>query len=148
MVDWPSLLLGGIVGSLTASVLAYFGARRLQDQAIKRHERGVARAVYYEIATIASDLTIALKNGLAMPEVATDTYDRGAGDIAQFLTPVAFDVVALAYYSIHVFQWHSPVGEPVEPDLAEIIGQFAKARLVLEAAAFTTAESVARRNPS
>lgn len=146
-MDWVGVALGGLGGSLVGSVVAYVGARRIQDRAIRRRERGVARAVYYEVARIASDLTIAAESRLAMPIVSTDTYDRSVGDLAQFLPPRDFDKVGFAYYSIHLYMWHAPAGTRDLPDLPEIVRRFAEARDVLERAAFTPEEMRARRAP-
>jgi hypothetical protein len=144
-MDVAAVFVGGLGASLLASFLAYYGARRLQDSAIRRRERGAARAVYYEVAQIASDLVIAVMHRLAMPSISTATYDRAAADLAVFLTPSDFDKVAFAYYSVHLCQWHAPVGTADLPDLPVIVERFAAARDVLEHTAFTSEEMAARR---
>ncbi len=147
-MDRGAVFLGGLGASLVASFIAYLAARHLQNEAIRRHERGAARAVYYEVAQIASDLIITAEQGLGMPSVSAATYEQAAADLVVFLAPTDFDKVAFAYYSVHLDQRHAPPGAMDLPDLPEIIARFAAARDVLEHAAFTPEESEARQRPS
>lgn len=144
-MDLSAVFLAGLGASSLASIVAYVGAWRLQNVAIQRRERGSARAVYYEIATITSDLVISLENGLPMPPVSTATYDRAAGDLALFLAPRDFDVVGFAYYSVHLFQWGANMEGTNLPAPQIIIERLGAARDVLERAAFNSDESAARR---
>jgi hypothetical protein len=146
-MDFSAVLLGGLggalVGALVGALLAYLGASSLQRQVIQRRERGAARAVYYEVATIASDLVVAFHLGRPVPEVPTATYERDAGELALFLKPVDFDKVAFAYYSLHLYQQRPNLDDV--SDLAVIIDHFTAAREVLATAAYTPAEMASRR---
>jgi hypothetical protein len=146
-MDLAAVFLGGLGASLLASGIAYVGARRLQNEAIQRREKGLTRAVYYEIGKIGTDLQIAVEAERGMPYVSTATFDQAAGDVAMFLSPRDFDQVALAYYLLSHYQARDPA-DAIEPgQLPEILRRVEAAREVLANVAFTKAELAARGIP-
>jgi hypothetical protein len=134
----------GMTAALLASVLAYLGARHLQDAAIQRREKGLTRAVYYEIGKIGTDLQISIEAERGMPYVSTATFDQAAGDVAMFLAPGDFDQVALAYYLLSHFGHRDPADAIGSDDLPPILRQVEVAREVLAKAAYTTSELASR----
>ena len=147
-MDLGSVLLGGLVGSLFGSVIAYVGSWWLQRQATGRRERGATRAVYFEVARITGDLVVAVEVGLGMPDVSMATYEQSAAEVASFLPEPDFDKVAFAYYSLHLFCWHTPAGSKDLSGLPVVIRNFEAARDVLAKAAYTRKQMAARRTPA